>query len=110
MLKVSLFKMKNERISISIDLYFDANGRLILEGYDIGPQVDEFFGDSDYEYSYSIDPEEVKKLYDLLNVAREERQELLLAIKKRFGGNHAYSAFGEFMSENDIEYDAFTWS
>ena len=31
-------------------------------------------------------------------------------IYKRFGGDKAYSEFGEFMVDNDIEYEAFTWT
>ena len=45
---VILFQFKNEGISIQIEAKFD-NGDLVIEGYDIGRTVKEYWGDSDYE-------------------------------------------------------------
>ncbi len=93
-----------------MEMYFNSSGQLIFDGYDIGKRVEEIFGDSDYEYTYTIEPEEVEKLYMLFGIKDHDKEKLLLAIKDRFEGNEAYSRFGEFMRENDIKYGAFAWT
>ena len=37
----------------------NSSGDLVLEGYDIGPSVEKFFGDSDYEYWRTVKAEHV---------------------------------------------------
>lgn len=108
--RVTLFKLENSEIKISIEIYFNEKEQLIFDGYDIGKRVEECWGDSDYEYTYTIEPEEVKKLYILLGVTNFDKQSLLLEIKKRFEGNRAYSKFGDFMSDNNIDFTPFTWA
>jgi hypothetical protein len=50
MFNISLHKFINEHISKNIQAYFhDEN--LIIEGYDIGKSINEWWGDNDYEYS-----------------------------------------------------------
>ncbi len=51
----------------SMELYFDGN-QLVFDGYDIGKTVEDAWGDSDYEYSYTIEPAEVEMLYANLSV------------------------------------------
>jgi hypothetical protein len=108
--KVILFKEERLDIKINIEIYFNDQGQLILDGYDIGKTVENCWGDSDYEYSYTIEPDEVAKLYTLLEVPNLDKQLLLLEIKKRFGGNDAYSKFGDYMNQNNIDFNAFTWT
>ena len=108
--KIILYKKERPDIKISMEMYFNEEGQLIFDGYDIGKTVKDWWGDSDYEYSYTIEAAEVEKLYTLLNIASPDRHSLLKEIKKRFGGNKAYSKFGDFMTENDIDYTAFTWT
>ena len=108
--KITLFEHKDAKIHISMVLYFNEDGQLVFDGYDIGAKVKDFWGDYDYEYSYTIEPEEANKLYKILNITPSNRKALLLKIKKRFGGNKAYSKFGSFMDKNDIKYESFTWT
>ncbi len=82
---------------------------MIFDGYDIGKRVEEFWGDSDYEYHYTIEPLDVRKLYAILEINEGDRDLLLSELKKRFGNNTAYSDFGDFMTENNIKFKAFTW-
>ena len=106
---VNLYKFKNDRISIQIEAKFD-KGDLLIEGYDIGKVVEDAWGDSDYEYCYAINPNEVKQLYKIFGIKEGERSALLHVIKNHFNGNKAYSLFGEFMNENKIEYSSSTWT
>ena len=61
MKRITLYKYKDDKIKISMELYFNENDQLIFDGYDIGERVKEYWGDSDYEYTYTIEPAEVKK-------------------------------------------------
>ena len=45
----------------SIRAAFDANGNLKIDGQDMGPTVEQFFGDSDFEYYLTIPKSEVQK-------------------------------------------------
>ena len=108
--RITLFKLENPHIKISMEIFFNEKEQLIFDGYDIGKSVEACWGDSDYEYNYTIEPEEVRKLYLLFGIPDTDKLSLLLAIKKRFEGNEAYSSFGKFMDENSIRYSAFTWS
>lgn len=108
--RITLFELENEGIKISMKLYFNEEDQLIFDGYDIGKTVSELLGDSDYEYTYTIEPDQVQKLYKAFGIPTDDRKALLLEAKKRFGGNDAYTDFGKFMDENEIGYKPFTWT
>ena len=108
--KVTLFHLERPDIKISIELYFTERNQLYFDGYDIGKSVEEHFGDADYEYTYTIEPEEVNKFYGIFNLAEGDQPRLLLALKNRFSVNEAYSLFGDFMNVNNIKYERFTWT
>lgn len=109
MLNVVLFSLTNENIKVTIEAYFDANGNLVIEGYDIGKTVKEYWSDSDYEYSTTVGPDEVKKLYALMELHDGERMKLLLALQARFHTNTCYSELQSFLDKNEIKYEGFSW-
>ena len=106
---MKLFEFKNSTISISMELFFDGKDQLVFEGYDIGSTVNDYWGDSDYEYGFTIEPQEVRKLYQLLAVHADDKGALLQEIKDRFGGNHAYSKLTTFLEENHIDFHGSSW-
>lgn len=108
--RITLFKLENSSIKISMEIYFNDKDQLIFDGYDIGKSVENAWGDSDYEYTYTIEPKEVDKLYPLFGISNNDKQKLLMEIKNRFEGNEAYSKFGEFMKENKIDFTPFSWT
>lgn len=108
--QVTLFYLNSPNITIEMQLYFTDEGQLFFEGFDIGKSVEEAWGDSDYEYTYTIEPGEVRKLYHLFDVQPDNRTALLKAIQSRFHTNLAYREFGAFMQENGILYQSSTWS
>ncbi len=107
--KTTLYHQELPDIKISIQIYFNEKNQLFFDGYDIGRAVEERFGDLDYEYTHTIEPDEVKKFYSIFNVQMDDRAGLLAAIKKEFSVPNAYTLFGEFMKTHDIKYSSFIW-
>src|SRR5215510_4811731 len=108
--RVVLFTSKTPDISVTIEAYFDSDGNLVVEGYDIGKQVEEYWGDSDYEYSTTITKEEVTKLYLLFNLREDVgTNNLLTVIQEKFNTNSCYSEFQTFLEKNGIRYKGFSW-
>ncbi|RPI06987.1 MAG: hypothetical protein EHM64_00900 [Ignavibacteriae bacterium] len=106
--KVILFYLERPDIKISMKIYFNEKGQLYFDGHDVGKSVEEYCGDSDYEYIYTVEPEEVNKFYNLLSIRDGDQSALLQEIKNRFSVNKAYSLFGVFMRENNIKFGSFT--
>ena len=48
--KIVMQQYKTESVSVSLDAHVDDDGSLNLEGQDIGETVEQYWGDSDYEY------------------------------------------------------------
>ena len=107
--RVILFHFEGTDIKVTIEAYF-RDDWLMVEGYDIGKRVEEFLGDSDYEYATGVNPEETKKLYPLLNVAPGDGEGLLKALSERFNDNYCYSQFQTFLNDNGIKAEAFSWT
>jgi len=107
--KVTLFYLENPNIKISIQIYFNEKDQLYFDGYDTGKIVEEAWGDSDYEYIYTVEPEDVHKFYPVFNLKDGDKSGLLQAIKKEFSVNKAYSLFGEFMVAHNIKHERFIW-
>ncbi len=109
MKRVILFSLTNENIKISIEAYFDALGNLVIDGYDIGKTVSDYWGDSDYEYITTITPDEVEKIYPLFQLEANSGEALLLALKNRFNTNTCYSDLQKFLDLHNIKYSGFSW-
>lgn len=105
-----LFYLERPDIKISMQIYFTEKGQLYFDGYDIGKTVDDLWGDSDYEYVYTIEPGEVNKFYQLFNIQNGDKSVLLREIKNRFSVNEAYTLFGEFMRVNNISFSRFSYT
>lgn len=106
---ITLYRFKDKEIKIDIVARFE-NDDLIIDGYDIGTRVKEFWGDSDYEYMMTIPAAGVDVLYKLLDVEAGNRRRLLKALDKRFHGNKCFSAIGDFLDANNVENRTFTWA
>jgi hypothetical protein len=107
MSKVILYHYESPDIKITTEAYFDSE-KLIIEGYDIGKRVEEVWGDSDYEYMTTISPEELKKLYPLMNVLPGDKDGLLNAIADKYNTNSCYSEFNGYLVDNHIDSEGFS--
>lgn len=107
--KAVLFSLENSHIKILMQIYFNDKEQLYFDGYDCGKIPEQAFGNSTYEYSYAIEPEEVNKFYPLFDLKYGDKSGLLRCIKKEFSTNKAYTLFGEFMLTHNIQHERFTW-
>ncbi len=107
---VILFQLETENIKITIEAFFEAGGGLVVEGYDIGKTVQEYWGDSDYEYAVRVPPPEVFKLYALLAVPENDQAGLLGRLHSQFNTNTCFSEFREFLDRNGIQSEGSSWA
>lgn len=106
---IILYNYKTTEISVTIEASFK-DDKLIIEGYDIGKRVEECWGDSDYEYSLTIQGNEVVKLYHLLQVKEGDRESLLKVVAGKFNTNSCFSDFRDFIDRNGIKSEGFSWT
>ncbi len=78
-----------------LDILINDTDDLVMEGYDYGPDVEEFFGDDDYEYWVTV-PKEYKDLV-LLNLIKEK-----FTSKSKSGPS---SAFMNWLKKKGIPYE-----
>jgi len=109
MTRIPLYRHKSPDINIYIDAYFES-GDLVIEGQDIGKSVENWWGDSDYEYGLKVLSSEVAKLYPLFGVEEGDEEGLLSEIAGKYNTNTCYSDFMDFLNRNDIEFEGFTWA
>lgn len=107
--RITLYQYNSPDIKITIEAYFNKED-LVIYGYDIGKTVEEPWGDSDYEYHTTVPAEEVKKLYPLMNVIEGDKEGLLNAIAKIYNTNSCFSEFNDFLRENGIIPEGFSWT
>ena len=107
---VLLFSFKTDRIKVTVEAFFDDKDNLVIEGYDIGKAVEEHWGDSDYEYSSTVSPEEVKKLYIVVNLRPGDRKGLLSYLQTHYHTNTCYSEIRTWFDDNHIRYEGFSWT
>ncbi|MFZ5998885.1 MAG: hypothetical protein ACOYW3_00115 [Bacteroidota bacterium] len=108
--RVLLFSFQNEQIKITIEAFFNSDGSLVVEGYDIGRNVEEYWGDSDYEYSFTVAAADVEKIYSLLNIEHGNQQAVLHYLQQNYNTNHCYSSLREWLDRNQIKHEGFSWS
>jgi hypothetical protein len=102
---VTLRNTRDEEGSRQLSASLKGDGALLIEGQDIGPGVERFFGPglTEYEWAWIIRPPEVKKL----KLALACDDDILAALKDRFSGDAA-ADLQRFLEDNGITYEP--WS
>jgi hypothetical protein len=107
---VLLYSFTSPDIRVTIEAYFNEAGGLVVDGYDIGKSVEDYFGDSDYEYVLTVPQPEVVKLYTLFLLYPNDPSALLRHLQSQFNTNHCYSDIKNFLEKNQVHYESFSWS
>ena len=79
--------------------YLRKDGSLYLEGQDFTVAASEMFGDEEYEYGYSFNPENAEKLKLALGV-----KDLVKGLVAFFNGELKNKEFLKFCEEHGVEY------
>lgn len=106
---VVLYAFRSPEIKISIEAGFKENGDLVIDGYDIGKTVENYFGDSDYEYILTIPVAETEKLYPLLGAGLNDKALLLSQLQTQFNTNTCFSDIQKFLTDHGVQHSTFTW-
>ena len=82
----------------SIRAVFDVKGNLTIDGQDMGPTVEQFFGDSDFEYYLTIPKSEIQNFtLEVLKKTFNQEKKLgfydLRDICKNNGIKHHYTSW-----------------
>ena len=96
---VVLRNANNRHLEASIS----ADGDLVIKGQDLGPEVESFFGYSEYEWVWTVSAAN----RDRLLLALGAKTDLLSALGERFSGERA-GDLQDFLESEGIEYSA--WS
>jgi hypothetical protein len=105
---VTLYAYQDDTIKISIEAYFEGD-TLVIDGYDIGKKVKEYWGDSDYEYKLMIPPVSVDFLYTHFGIAHA-REVLLQTLAVKFNTNSCYSDIRNLLDTHKLPCEGFSWS
>lgn len=85
-------------VSRRVRLYARDDGRIMFEGQDLGPSIEEIFGDSDYEYWVNVPAGDLQKLaFELLR-------------EKYTGQLNAVEAFRDWCQTHGIEHKFENWA
>ena len=107
-MELELYREKNGKDLRTLHAYLSDN-KLSIEGYDVGPSVEKYWGHDDYEYTTALDEDNTKKLFDLLGCSGQSDEEKLHIIKDKFGGGGADSALRIYCEEHGIETSFSSW-
>lgn len=105
---ITLFHFEAADIRVDIEARFEGEV-LIIDGYDIGKRVEEYWGDSDYEYTITIPAASVLQLYKLMNLEPDNKKSLLKELAKRYHTNTCFSEIRKLLDDNKVECQGFSW-
>ena len=106
--KVELYDYKSPEIEIHVHASI-IDGRLKIEGQDLGKNVEDFWGDNDYEYFYTLSENDTSMLHEALNETTNKNIPLLEKMKLNFSGIEGCRKFREFCEEHSIKYEFFSY-
>jgi hypothetical protein len=105
---VTLYEYQAEDIRIRVVARFEKDD-LVIDGYDIGKRVEEYWGDSDYEYTITVRKDAVPALSEAIGVNNDHLL-ILQALAKKFQGNECFSALSDFLTRHHIRHERFSWT
>lgn len=95
-----LCEYRSEKLWVTVWAYI-TDGKLTVEGQDLGDAPQTWFGDDEYEYFYYFDRANTKKLMVILAQGQKDPVD---TFKQRFSGLTACRDLRSFCEENGIEY------
>jgi len=107
-LAITLYHFENTEIRIDVEARFD-HETLIIDGYDMGKRVEEYWGHTDYEYVITIPPASVQQLFFLLEAKVGDKENLLQQLVRKFNTNSCFSEIRKLLDDHQIACEGFSW-
>lgn len=105
---IELFTIRRSDIRVYMNLGFEGED-LKFDGHDLGTTVDEHWGSSEYEYTATVLAKDLGLLYALHGIVPGEKEALLEALAPLFSNNAGYRKFKEYLGNQGIPFDTFTY-
>ena len=104
--EITLCKERTEALWVTVRAYIK-DGKLSIEGQDLGEAPKAFFGSDEYEYYYFFDQDNTNKLFQELSATGNHP---VLEFQERFSGLTACRDLREFCEERGIKYRFDSWT
>ena len=98
--EVTLYEFKDGNITINSLAYFEKD-ILVVDYWKLGYRYED-------EYFTYVYPENLSLLFHKFEIEKENNSALLIAILNMFKGEHSFTIFREFLSENNIPFSGST--
>ena len=105
--RVVLRDERDQNGSRYLSASFSDQGDLVFAGQDLGKAVEEFFGESEYEWFWTVRMAALPALAAALAATLSKPDDLLLAVQQRFSGNNA-AEIGPFLEQHQIPCDKYS--
>ena len=102
---ITLCESRTERLCVSVRAYFK-DGKLTVEGQDLGTVTEEWFGSDEFEYYFYFDECNTRKL---LQILAENRKNPIDEFRRRFSGLNGFNDLRTFCEKNEILRTYFSW-
>lgn len=106
--RVTLYKFKSPKIEILIQAYFEGEN-LMISDYSIGDNVEAYSGDIDDEHYLTIRHDEVRKIYNALDLKDGDGNALLTALEAKYNTNMCCTEFKAFLNDHEIKFEEDFW-
>ena len=102
---ITLCKHRSERLWVNVWARIE-EGKLTVEGQDLGAVPEEWFGTDEYEYFYNYDLANTEKLLQILS---EGGKNPIVEMCLRFSGLKGCEKLRAFCENNGIDYTFYSW-
>ena len=82
------------------------DGKLTVQGQDLGGPVEKWFGSSEFEYECRFDESNTRKLFSILS---ENGSDPIKEFIERFSGLDGFQKLKDFARAANIPYEYFSW-
>ena len=105
MTSIELYSNETEALWVNVWAEIK-NGKLTVQGQDLGGPVEKWFGSSEFEYECRFDESNTRKLFSILSENGSDPIEMLM---ERFSGPRGFWELKDFCDKANIPYEYFSW-
>lgn len=100
--QISLYAHKDSNADLEVWFEQNSNGDIVISGQDLGDDLEQIFGVTEYEWSITIAKKDFELLIKALNGKNSEN--VMTLFVKEFSNDRAMK-IEDFLKENNIPYE-----